>query len=572
MAKKKTTTKRKPKLTPEQRAKEREKKKHIKPIQGIFSTLGFKRAHTIADKQFNYDGTGCDIDDYYIYQNIHVLVEYTTSGTESISGHLKKKDFLYKKINSDPSKFCKFLENKFPSYKGFCDPLYSYDQCHLIIMYCSKNPVSEHTKSEVGGICYFEYAQIEYFKGLLKGVYKSALNEFFDFLGLSFDSIGENSISVDTIGSKVYNGSLLPEDHSYYDEGYKVVSFYIDPKSLLERAYVLRKDSWRDNEGLYQRMISNRKIKSIRNYLKDEKRVFVNNIIITMPNKTTIVDHNNITVDHTKITKTTPIKISLPNEFNSVGIIDGQHRIFSYHEGGSDEDLIRPLRIKQNLLVTGIIYPEGISSVEKTKFESQLFLEINSNQLNAKTELKQAIGLLVKPFATDSIGKKLLINLNINSPLQNLFEKHFYDKGKLKTTSVVSFGLRPLVKLKGDDCFFNVWSNPNKLDLLKEKDFDLLEEYVQFCEEEIRHFLIAIRSSLPKGNWRYDRKDESALLSTVVVNGLLICLRLIVKNRKLDSIENYKKKITGLNSFDFSKYKSSHYSRMGHDLYNSYFI
>jgi hypothetical protein len=84
-------------------------------------------------------------------------------------------------------------------------------------------------------------------------------------------------------GSTDYHGSILPEAHSNFDAGYKVVTFYADPDSLLKTAYVLRKDGWRDSLNLYQRMISKPKIESIRRYLKTQKRVFINNIIVTLP-------------------------------------------------------------------------------------------------------------------------------------------------------------------------------------------------------------------------------------------------------------------------------------------------
>jgi DNA modification methylase len=61
-----------------------------------------------------------------------------------------------------------------------------------------------------------------------------------------------------------------------------------------------------------------------------------------------------------------------------VGIIDGQHRVFCYHEGS---DVLEPkiaiLRKRQHLLVTGIIYPSGIKEQARLEFEARLFLEIN---------------------------------------------------------------------------------------------------------------------------------------------------------------------------------------------------
>ena len=94
-----------------------------------------------------------------------------------------------------------------------------------------------------------------------------------------------------------------------------------------------------------------------------------------------------------------------------MGIIDGQHRIFAYHETVDDDPDIAQLRVQQNLLVTGIIFPEGVSALNREKFEARLFLEINSTQTSAKSSLKQAIGLLLDPFSSDFIASKVLAQL-----------------------------------------------------------------------------------------------------------------------------------------------------------------
>ena len=46
------------------------------------------------------------------------------------------------------------------------------------------------------------------------------------------------------------------------------------------------------------------------------------------------------------------------------------------------------------------------------------------------------------------IGKRILKGLNKSGPLGNLIEQYWYEKGKIKTASIVSFGLRPLIKIE----------------------------------------------------------------------------------------------------------------------------
>jgi len=91
-------------------------------------------------------------------------------------------------------------------------------------------------------------------------------------LGLEYSEIGQqiHNTSGDT---RNFDGYMLPEHHSGYQKGFKVVSFYADPETLLAVSYVLRQDSWRDGEGLYQRILIKNKIASMRKYLVEAQAV-----------------------------------------------------------------------------------------------------------------------------------------------------------------------------------------------------------------------------------------------------------------------------------------------------------
>jgi hypothetical protein len=168
-------------------------------------------------------------------------------------------------------------------------------------------------------------------------------------------------------------------------------------------------------------------------------------------------------VNPSQITNTRPVIVQIPDRINTVGLIDGQHRTFAYFEANPDDDEILNLRRRQNLLVTGIIYPKGLSSQSREIFEASLFLEINSTQTNAKSNLKQSINVILKPFAEESIATRVLSSLDRSSgPLSGFIERYWFDEHKLKTTSIVSFALKPLVKLNGNDTLFRRWEEPLK--------------------------------------------------------------------------------------------------------------
>jgi DGQHR domain-containing protein len=559
--------KKRKKATPQ----EIEQRNHRSDIRAVFRNAGFEKVVGVSDKEFTFNEATSDFDDVFIYENILVFTEYTTTQSSGISGHLKPKKIVYDTILNNTSDFIEFYENTFPIFKEARDDFFDYNQCEIIILYCSKNSINPKYKTQIPNIFYFDYPVVRYFKSVSDAIKKSSRFEIFIFLGLTNDKIGKASLTTG-ISKDDYKGSVLPHSHSNFEKGYKVVSFYIDPQSLLKRSYVLRKDGWRDQGGLYQRMISKAKINSIRKYLNSKERVFINNIIVTLPSTTKLVDSKSNTVNPDKLTKTEPVIIQIPNGFNVIGLIDGQHRVFSYHEGGEFDLKIQKLSEKQNLLVTGIIYPANIKDIDKTKFEANLFLEINSTQVKTKSDLKQAIGLLLKPFSSESIAKATINRLNNSSgPLEDQFERHFYDSGKIKTTSIVSYGLKPIIKLSGIDSFYSIWNNTDKKDLLNEDNVNLLNDYIDYCSYEINQFLIAIKIKINNSKWTTKKDEKSKVLSTTAINGFIICLRKIIENGKIGDQKFYENKLSEINTFDFSKYKSSQYGQMGRDFYDKFF-
>lgn len=562
--------KRRSRLTPEQRKARKIQRDHRKEIRAIFTTTGFERIDSVSEKEFTYQGTTTDFDDLFVYKNIVALIEYTTAQESAISDHLKRKKVLYDKILEDQTSFVNFLDDTYREFRRRRSQDFSASQIKIVIVYCSVNAVKPSLKHEVQAPKYLDFRIAKYFKAVTSAIKLSGKYEFFYFPGFRRNDVGQDFLSPNIGGQELYAGSILPEEASHFRKGYKVVSFYVDPESLLSRSYVLRQDRWEEPSNLYQRMISKKKIEAVRKYLLEDKRVFINNIIVTLPSETEVLDTDGRILDLSRVVKTSPVKIRLPSEYNSVGLVDGQHRVYSYYEGGLNEEKIRKLRVQQNLLATGIIYPESVSQSEKTKFEAKLFLEINANQTNAKSDVKQAIGLLLNPFSADSIAKDVVNRLNDQGPLSDQFERYFFEKGRLKTTSVVSYGIRHVVKLGGNDSLFETWPNRKKSRLSNQKDVSLRDEYVRYCVQQINLFLAAVKAVLPKEKWTPDKKSKG-MLTTTNINGFIVCLRKVIEHGNVHKFQYYQKKLANLQDFQFGEYHSSQYGRMGEELYNNYF-
>eukprot|EP01132_Coremiostelium_polycephalum_P015967 gene15967-19238_t len=410
-------------------------------IRSLMLNMGFKRAPRIDGTQFIYEGRTSEMDDIFYFENIVLLTEYTVK--KSVSSHLINKKVIYDKIKDDAGEFIKFLLGC-TQFQAFSDAFsehvlskYSIKQLQIRVLYASKFQIPSEHKLLVNNIKYFDYPIVKYFEGIAKVIRKTAKHEFFDFLEIDFDKVADNIKGTSVSSAHDFHGHILPEEHSSFKEGYKLISFYIDADSLLKRSFVLRKEGWRntDNVGLYQRMFVATKMRSLRKYLHEEQH-------------------------ETKVQATI---IKIQNESSIIGIIDGQHRAYAYHEGEDIyEESIAKLRGIQNLLVTGILYPKNENEDKRLKFEAKLFLEINANQSGASSGLKQEIEYYLIPFSTTSIAKYVINQLNLGGPLGTFFERYSYEKDKIKTASIISFGLKPLIKFDGNDSLFKIWNNANK--------------------------------------------------------------------------------------------------------------
>ena len=586
----KTTRKKVPRkrLSPQEKAFRREQRHQENEIRTILKNIGFNRIPYIDGKEFIYDGRTSEMDDIFVNENIILITEYTLAKEPGI--HLIKKNIFYDKINNDKRAFLEFLlsEEKLKSFRKYYDENikenYIKNELKIQILYCSKNSISEEHKKAADNVIFFDYHIVQYFKGLTKVIKRSSKYEFFEFIDILFKDFGNNIKSSSMDDTNKFSGHILPETKSSFKEGYKIVSFYIDAESLIKRSYVLRQNGWKDmdNVGHYQRMLEPRK------YLSEKKRVFINNIISTIDvNDIKLYDeHDDLIVLDSKgefidkdSNKVTPAGIEIFDRCNIIGLIDGQHRTYAYHEGDDQyEAQISKMRKVQNLLITGILFPKAEKQKVRLEFEANLFLEINSNQTKVRSRLTQEIELLINPFSVIAIGKRILIGLNKSGPLVNLIEQYFYEKGKIKTASIVSFGLRPLIKIddvKSKDSIFVLWDNidKQKLKLKDNEETELLDAYVDFSIEKIRDLLIALKINLSSEQWKtYSPSTPKGILGVTFINGALNVIRLLIENNKIASTEIYTQKLRNIEEFDFKKYKSSQYRKLGQAIYEKFFL
>ena len=591
MTKKKTPKKRKRVILTEE---ELQRRGHIKDVRTTMENIGFHRISGIDGNNFVYKSRESELDDIFVFENLIILTEYTSG--QDVSTHLLKKKAFYDLVNNSHRDFIEFAieEPKLKAfgeyYKDELKSRYQIGQIRIRIIYCSIKNIDTQLKEVLKdnkSVYFYDYNIVLYFKLLSATIKRSARYELFHFLKVKASEIG-NCVS-DLPGSDKYKGNILPVEKSSFKDGHNIISFYIDAASLIRRAYVLRQESWREDDagGFYQRMVIGKKISNMRKYLANEKRVFINNIIATLSvDSAQLLDRDGKVVkvsdrgffegneSHDQIM---PAQVQIDDRPNIIGIIDGQHRVYAYHEGTDVyEEKIAELRVQQHLLVTAVLFPQTVSVGARRKFEATLFREINNNQTNISSQLKQDIDVMISPFSSTSICKSIISKLNESGPLSDLISVHSYDKGKLKTASIVSYGLIPLVKYDDSsksDSLYRLWPNPDKNKLNKDcEEFELKKLYVDFCAEKIRDILIALKRIVPKESWQvYDPKQKQGCLSVTFINGFLNVIRCQIKDTgTLLSSEEYYQKLKDIKIDKLKDYKSSQYNKMGNTIYAEY--
>jgi hypothetical protein len=243
--------------------------------------------------------------------------------------------------------------------------------------------------------------------------------------------------------------------------------------------------------------------------------------------------------------------------------------VFSYYEDSQPDPDIDKFRIQQNLLATGIIYPADMSDRAREKFEAGLFLEINSTQASASSDIIQAIWVLLDPFRPVAVARVIVNKLAETTPLKGRIARTSLDAGLLRTASIVAYGLQPLTKRSGSDSLFHVWDGGKaKSRLAKGKGSEAdLTAYIEFAVSAISKFLNAVRVAIGDKKWRLVDKDGEGILSVTAINSMIILLRKLIQDGKVDNAMEFPN-LSKLSEVDFKAYKSSQYADLASNMRN----
>ena len=225
-------------------------KKLRKDTRMIFENAGFTLVPQ-QDIEAEIIKQKSDLDNIFIFENIVVIAEDTTVAAKP-DDHLRKKAEFFKHCQDNKNDFIQFLKTNIPAYKSSSANSFSDNDINLVFLYVSRREVDSSHQQRYQHLKFMDPKVLSYFLSLSKTIKKSARFEIFKFLGIDFEKIG---VQKSAATSNEYTGLILPETPSGFPKGYKLVSFLIDPETLLKQSYVLRKDGWRDNDFVYQRIL-----------------------------------------------------------------------------------------------------------------------------------------------------------------------------------------------------------------------------------------------------------------------------------------------------------------------------
>lgn len=548
----------------------REQRRFTRSIRTMFGNMGFTHIPTAGHEAKFGIKTG-ELDAVFLYQNVLLIIEDTTASKPF--DHAKNKKLLAEQIVRHKGDLIDWLRTTFPDHKSELEA-YSFSRFKVFFLYISKTEMdlTDDQLELLHPMMVVTSPALSYFDKLAKTIRRSAKTDLWRFLNLTSHDLGSSDATNDV--KTIETTIISPDDNTGFNNEVRLVSFMISADVLLRNSYVLRKDNWGYSTDLYQRLIDVNRIKKIRQYVATEGSAFLNNIIIGLPQNVTFQTPDKAQVNLDDIQDYSSHRMTIPDEFNSLCIIDGQHRVFAHYEGSDDLEIkVSAIRKKVHLLATGVIFPKKMNNIERLKLQSEIFLAINSNTKPVPADVLLAIQALRDSYADVAVARRVLELLNKRSAFRRLLQLSQMDDAPVKIASIVKFALRYLVDIDSEVALFAAWagSNQSRQELKKKNNPALLTDYVNYCATVLDQYFMALRSN-HASEWN---TPESKITSTTVINAMIIALRRSIPALGVLTFEKYASLMKSWN-VDFAKatfpYASSQYARFSQVVLRDMFM
>jgi len=427
--------------------------------------------------------------------------------------------------------------------------------------------LTDDEKALYSNLIFWEPETLSYFHKVSQCIYHSSRYEIFRFLELTNEEIGHSGSGGNkaTIKAPI----ICSEESTGHENGIRVVSFMMSAETLLRTSYVLRKDNWENSMFLYQRLIEKEKVKGIRKFLAEKGEAFYNNIIVALPDNVKFQIGTGAEVPISEVGDFQRCQMVLPDEMNSICVIDGQHRIFAHYEASPSEKyepIISKLRKRLHLLVTGLVFPPEMKEADRKRIQSEIFLDINDNTKKVAANVLTHIATLKDPFSDIGLARRVIEKLNGERTFLKRFELSSLDEGKIKVSSIIKYALRYLVTIdpaEGKTSLYTFWDGDKEAFL--QKDEDALNSYIHFCAKKLDEYFAAVKETY-RSQWE---DVNTKLLSIVAINGFVFAYTRQLAKNGIQNFEFYRNCFQKMD-VDFSKdkflYSSSQYRRFSNEV------
>lgn len=530
--------------------KKTEQEKFQERLVYIFVNAGFDHFET-ERTSFKIGNKDLELDHIFVYENIMIECEDTINSyiyrNTDKKNKYERENLKYKADKHKSNKkeaaelilkykkdFIDQLGNRYTEFNSNGKYYASdYQIFFLYFDYMSEEP-TEKDIEKYKPLIFVPQATMEYFCTISSSIKKSFRYELFRFLKIKRSEVLDNSTSSgrrDNLKCSI----VYPERWTGYSDGIRVVTFMAEPKILLETACVLRKDSWDGKDDLYQRLITEKRIKEIRDFLVKENTMFLNNIIVTLPDTVTFLNNDNKPVSIEDIDDIKEqYQVSVPIEYNSMAIIDGQHRVYAFYEDNCENDVEKKIAIQRErncLLVTGIVYPQTDewTEVKKRQFESGLFLAINRNSKQVDADTLILVQTILDPTSREGLSRKVIEKMNTCEPFEKMFKLTKVSDAPISISTIVQYALVSLVntnidsdkKTNANKTLYYYWLIKNEKNRNYKFTISDRDKYVSYCANCLCEYFKAIKSHFIN-EWN---DPNSKILKVVAINAFIIAYR-----------------------------------------------
>lgn len=421
-------------------------------IWKIFYKMGFTHLNKDRSFKIDLDGNSKQIDILAMDDKTCVMIECKSTSTVGNTQSFKQE---LESIHGYFADACKKVEEEFGPRKF----KFIFATENYLIM----DESADMQRMNSYGIYYINDDAIAYYEDLVNHLGKSAR---FQLLGNLFkrEVIEGLNCSVPAIKG-------VMADATYY-------SFLIEPEKLLQIAYVLHRNE--ANHLLmptYQRLIKKDRLKSITQFI-DEGNYFPNSLVVSIDSDD--AEHIFTPLSDGDTNAQSGI-LHLPQQYRSVYVIDGQHRLYGYSQSPYAETHVVPVVAFVNL------------SPEK---QVSMFMQINENQKSVSKTLRNTLNIDLLWASSNPTLRKNALMLKVAEGLGDSKTSPLYGRvitGENKQTTMRCITTEYVKNALNDSRFLNQYNKAGEITSYgsidksdNDKTYKVLVDFLNKCFSSVR--------------------------------------------------------------------------------------